>query len=165
MNWLLLSCVLATLLGGPAPAGEVQTVYVLRHAEKQGGGRDPGLSERGAERARELEALLADAGVRAVFSTDYRRTRDTVGPLARAAGLEVQIYDPRDLAGLVARLSGVAGPSVVVGHSNTTGEVVGLLGGDPGPPIDDADEFDRLYVVQTDFAGRATTALLRTAPR
>ena len=34
---------------------------------------------------------------------------------------------------------------LVVGHSNTTPPLVELFGGDAGPPIDEASEYDRLY--------------------
>jgi hypothetical protein len=49
----------------------------------------------------------------------------------------------------------------VVGHSDTTPELVGLLGGDPGAPIDEPTEYDRLYVVTLGPDGTVTTVLLR----
>ncbi|HEX6202017.1 MAG TPA: hypothetical protein VF100_03370, partial [Thermoanaerobaculia bacterium] len=56
------------------------------------------------------------------------------------------IYDPRRLAELAAALRAGEGTVLVVGHSNTTPELVRLLGGDPGAPIAH-DEHDRLYRV------------------
>lgn len=159
-------CVL--LIVGGAAAGAMAgptSVIVLRHAEKLADDPDPQLSPAGRIRAEALVSMLEDAEIRRIFSTDYRRTRETVEPLARALGLEVEIYDPGDLPGLVRRLAESGEPSLVVGHSNTTTAVVELLGGAPGPPIEDATEFDRLYVLQTDFSGNAGTVLLRYGDR
>ena len=104
--------------------------------------------------------LLADARIEFILSSDYHRTRDTVAPLAAALGIEVEIYDPRELPTLVERLGAREGRGVVVGHSNTTPALVELLGGDPGEPIDEM-EFDRLYIVHPDGRGNAMTVRLR----
>jgi hypothetical protein len=53
------------------------------------------------------------------------------------------------------------GGYLVVGHSNTTPELVEILGGKPGPPIDDANEYDRLYVVTITEDGAVTTEMRR----
>jgi probable phosphoglycerate mutase len=136
------------------------TVILVRHAEKESDTRDPALSPSGRQRAESLAHALSGVGLRHVLSTDYRRTRETAGPVARAFGLEVEIYDPEDLEGLVERLARAEGPALVVGHSDTTGTVVALLGGDPGPPFDEELDYDRLYVV-TPGAEGPTTLLLR----
>ena len=171
MTILMLLCLLGAGSVAPAtgdrPAAEAPgaTVLLIRHAEKLDSGADPGLSSRGRERAANLATMLADAGVRRVLSTDYRRTRETVEPLATALDLRVETYDPRELEALAARLLAVEGPSVVVGHSNTTPALVALLGGEPGSPIDDASEFDRLYVLHRTASGNVSTLLLRYGVR
>ena len=65
---------------------------------------------------------------------------------------------------LAAALLSSPGRHLVVGHSNTTPELVGLLGGDPSSPIPE-DEYDRLYVVRHQPGSDATTLLLRFEPR
>ncbi len=99
----------------------ITTVILVRHAEKLNDGTtDPDLSPEGADRATRLQALLVDAGVDAVYSTDYKRTRNTVQPLAEHAGLEVQLYHPADRDALRKMLSANRGKTIVVcGHSNT----------------------------------------------
>ena len=47
------------------------------------------------------------------------------------------------------------------GHSNTTPSLAGLLGGEPGSKIDEAGEYDRLYVITVDKDGTAQSLLLR----
>ena len=139
------------------PELTTRTVILVRHAEKgKDDERDPGLSEPGRERAAALASLLAGADVDVVLSTDYRRTRDTAGPIAADAGLDVELYDPRSLDALVARLGELAGGSValVVGHSNTTPQALTALGApEPGGLVDSRfgrilpeDCYDRVYV-------------------
>lgn len=145
-----------------APALEV---FLVRHAEKVDSSRDAALSAAGRERAQLLASMLRDSGLEAVHSTDYLRTRDTAGPTAALQGLEVELYDASDLAGFLAGVRAEGGRHLVVGHSNTTPAAVQLLGGDPGPPIDEADEYDRLYLVTIDPDGTVRTVLLRFGRR
>ena len=158
-RWLLV-LVFLLLLPSSAVAG---TWFVLRHADDLDEGRDPALTEAGESRAQQLAELLEPAGIDYILSSDYHRTRDTVAPLAALLDLPVEIYDPRDLPALVEILRERGGVGLVVGHSNTTPALVGLMGGDPGTPIEET-EFDRLYVVVTDFAAPATTIRLRYGP-
>jgi probable phosphoglycerate mutase len=137
------------------------TVFLVRHAEKTTEKPDPGLTEAGLARSVALATTLRDAGIEHILSSDYRRTRDTAIPLADVLGLSIEIYDPRDLPGLLIRLAELGGRILVVGHSNTTPAVAQLLGGEPGPPIDEAAEHDRLYVLTTGIDGSVSTVLIR----
>ena len=125
------------------------TVFLVRHAEKTAEKNDPGLTEAGKARAVALADRLDGEGITHIHSSDYIRTRDTAAPLANRLGLEVEIYNPRDLPGIAAKLKATPGRHLVVGHSNTTGELTELLGGDGGTPIVEATEYDRLYIVTT----------------
>jgi len=142
-------------------ADELTTVFLARHAEKVLEGDDPALSETGVHRAQALASLLRDAGIEAVYSTDYARTRDTATPLASLLGLELTLYDPTKLDDLAAGIQRRGGRCLVVGHSNTTPDLVALLGGAPGAPIDEESEYDRLYVVTIGAGGEVETIVLR----
>lgn len=136
------------------------TLYLVRHAEKQDGD-DPDLTEAGVARADALADRLEDAGIEAVWSTDYRRTMQTARPLADRLGLDVQIYDPSDLSGFAGQLQADGDTAVIVGHSNTTPQLAGLLGGDPGPEIVEASEYDRLYVINGLGSGTTQSEIQR----
>lgn len=135
--------------------------FLVRHAEKVDDSEDPELSEAGKQRATALAHTLKDAGIERVYSTDYRRTRDTASLLAALLELPMEIYDPLELSALADLLRQSGQNSLVVGHSNTTPELAALLGGDPGPEIDEESEYDRLYLVTIETSGEANSVLLR----
>lgn len=135
-------------------------VFLVRHAERaEDGTSDPPISEVGRDRARLLAQMLRDVHLTHVHTTDFRRTRATGGPTAEAAGLKMTLYDPDDLDGFADRLRATPGRHLVLGHSNTTPQLVEALGGDPQGDIDEL-EYDRLYVM-TFTAGEASTVLIR----
>ena len=152
---MLLSVVLAIPLGVSA---QQTTVILVRHAEKVDGPGDVALTEAGNARAARLADLLKNAGLSAVYSTPYKRTLDTAGPIAKALGLEV-IQTPA--AGNYAQstadriLKEQRGKTVlVVGHSNTTPDLAKALGVTV-PAIADP-EYDNLIVVQIAADGKAS---------
>lgn len=143
-------CLALGVLAAGAPASSPEaagTVYLVRHGETEGEGQERRLSAAGRARAEALADRLAGAGIEAIHTTDYRRTRETAAPLAERLGLHPRLYDPDDLPGFAARLRMAGGTVLVVGHSNTTPELVEYLGGEPGSPITE-DEHDRLYRVE-----------------
>jgi broad specificity phosphatase PhoE len=142
-------------------AEEDNVVYLVRHAEKTDEGQDPELSSDGRQRSRELARMLKDAGIQHVHSTDFIRSRDTAAPLAALLGLEVELYSWDDPVTFARSLIDEGQRHLVVGHSNTTTELVTLLGGDPGTEIEHSGEYDRLYVLTIDSSGTATVALIR----
>lgn len=129
-----------------APEPNAQKIYLVRHAEKASG-QDPHLTIVGRARAEILAAELADADLTAIYSTDTHRTRETAAPTAKSHGLTVLPYDASNLETFVNVLRATPGNILVVGHSNTTPELVKALGGKPGAPIVEATEYDRLYVL------------------
>lgn len=159
---LFATLALAGMLLAPALASaEPGIVYVTRHAEKATEGKDPNLTPQGQSRARTLALMLSKVGIKHIFSTATARTQQTAQPAAAQAGVTVQTYDPAKPGAVVEKIKASAGPTLLVGHSNTVPELVKLLGGVPGAPIAD-DEFDRLYQVITAADGSVTTVLLTT---
>ncbi|NIM69755.1 MAG: hypothetical protein GTN86_03820 [Xanthomonadales bacterium] len=142
-----LLCLLASV------AAHGSEVYLLRHAEKEPDLPDPGLTAAGRQRTEHWAAWFAGLGITEVWSTDYRRTRDTARPIARAAGVALHFYDPDKPRQFVARLqASPAAKAVVVGHSNTLPELAALLCACPVAPMDDA-EHDRLMLIRSDASG------------
>ena len=157
----LLLAVSTALAVAEPPAGDPLVVFLVRHAEKVDNSHDPKLSSTGRRRAAELARTLRDSGLQYVHSTDFIRTRETAAPTAEALGLKVELYEHSQLAALAERMRRLGGRHLVVGHSNSTPDVVELLGGDPGDPIEETSEYDRLYVVTVGSDGSVNTVLLR----
>jgi len=158
----ILAAALLFLGAAPVAAQEAAppttVIYLVRHAEKADDGTgDPPLSEAGERRAQALARMFADAGVTAVHTTAYRRTRATAAPIAAALGMTPREYDPRALEAFAQRLTGAGGRHLVVGHSNTTPELVRLLGGSAEPMSE--DEYGRFYEVTIGADGVRTVVL------
>lgn len=157
---MLAAAVLAACASAPTPTPEdssaaeagVTRLFLVRHGEKEKG-NDPSLTAEGKLRAQALAARLKDEGVTEIWSTHTNRTEQTAAPLAAQTGLGIQTYDAMTLPAFATWLLDTPGTKLVVGHSNTTDAVAALVGADPGPVIDDATEFDRLYVVDIDKDG------------
>ncbi|GAC1369883.1 MAG: hypothetical protein NVSMB30_08020 [Hymenobacter sp.] len=75
----------------------VTTVYLVRHAEKDSTSdpADPTLSAVGQVRAEALRQLLARRRPAGLFTTDTKRTRATLAPLAAATKLEAPGVRPQ----------------------------------------------------------------------
>lgn len=137
------------------------TIYLVRHAEKVLDVSNPPLTEDGQARAALLAEHSALSKISRIHSTDYVRTRQTAAPIAEALDIDVEIYDPSDLTGFAAQLIEQGGESLVVGHSNTTPQLVEALGGEPGTEIDEAAEYDRLYIVEINADGNVASEIKR----
>ena len=120
----------------------------MRHAEKSTDDqRDPSLSAAGQDRARALGSLLKNSGVTEIYTTQYKRTRQTAEPFAQQFGITIaerpitaanSATYARDLAQEI--LTRSAGKGVlVVGHSNTVPDIVKALSAaspcDNGPRV------------------------------
>jgi phosphohistidine phosphatase SixA len=141
-KWLLVLCALLS-----SKLYAFQTIYIVRHAEKQDDSRDPGLSLLGKKRAVELALHLRDSSVKAIYVTEYQRTQKTAEPLADHLQLKAIVAD-KDLARLASLLLAdkSSDAALVVGHSNTVAELVKALGVPVKWELADT-EFDRLVQV------------------
>ena len=151
------------LLAFAAPAAAQETtVVIVRHAEQLRNVKgDPPLSETGIARAEALRAALAHAGISAIITSDRARTQLTAQPLAAELGLTLEAA-PVTSAGVASHIEDVmtrirahaGGTVLVVGHSNTIGEIAEALGAGDVEPVPD-DVFDNFFVVTLAADGTA----------
>lgn len=144
------------------------TMIFVRHAEKAGiPPEDPGLTPAGQRRAAELARQLVDAdvvaGVDAIYSTPFRRTRETAKPVADALNLPINIYDPSDNeAVLETILRNHKGKIIlVVGHSDTLPTLIADLGASKKVPPIAEYEYDNIYIISIPWFGKTKTIRLR----
>jgi broad specificity phosphatase PhoE len=137
---------LVLLLPGPASAQEA--VFVVRHAERVDASSDSKLSAAGEARAARLAAVLKDAGITHIYTTDLQRTIQTAAPLAAALHITPSALPSADQTALIARLHEATPRDriLVVGHSNTVPGVLAALGVTPAITIGDS-EYDNLFVI------------------
>ena len=133
---------------------EPQTWYFVRHFEKQLGD-NPSLTETGKARAEALAAFFSDKSLTHVYSTAYNRTLETATAVAQLKSLQVQTYDPRNLSRFAIKLK-KQDHVLVVGHSNTTPELLRLMGG-TSISIDESD-YGVLYILKTDGIDFSSTS-------
>ncbi len=129
-------------------AQKATTIFLVRHAEKADQSRDPDLNLAGKARAHRLLELLGEADIRAVYSTDYKRTQQTVAPIADKRGLNIISYRPFDEGMIEDLCTKHEGQNIVVaGHSNTIPDLVNkLIGEQKYEQLDDSD-YSNIFVV------------------
>jgi broad specificity phosphatase PhoE len=173
--------VLAVTIAGVTPAAAGQVIFLVRHAEraeapaqpaaaappaqsKASHGMmmpdDPPLTAAGEQRAARLAATLAQAGIKAIYTTEFRRTRQTAAPLADKLKIKPVMAAAKDPAPLVAELKRAQAPVLVVGHANTLPALITALGVTEAVTIGDND-YDNIFIVVRAATGPATLIRLK----
>jgi len=148
---VLIMCFVALTLGSDSDAqnNEIFTIYLVRHSEKDHTSEntsDLPLSECGKQRAIALSRFLDEVHLEAVYSTNYTRTQNTASPTADSKEIEITLYNGQDFETFSNLLLDTQQDALVVGHSNTTGVLAGLLVNQEIGDID-LDIYDRIYQV------------------
>ena len=124
------------------------TIILVRHAEKgfhESG--DPDLTESG-QRAKELVRVLEKQRIDAVYSTPFKRTRQTVEPLATNRGLSIEEYNPFKLEETIELIKASTGRVLLFsGHSNTVPVMLNLMKGKDVYKMLDEKSYDNLFIV------------------
>ena len=130
MKILFLISLLA--LASVVAAAQDKTIVLVRHAEKDASlnspsGDDP-LSAAGRERVERLWKIVKKYKPHEIFATSYKRTQETVAPIAARRKKQVQTYDPTKQADLVTQMmSSKTEHYLIAGHSNTIPALANLL--------------------------------------
>ena len=142
----------------------VTTVIIVRHAEKniEPDNPDPDLSSAGHVRAEELARIFSDTGIQVIYATQYKRTQQTVSPLAKKLQLPITTIDARQSQELVRQiLTNNRNQTVfIAGHNNTVPEVVNMLSNEKFPVINES-EYDNMFIVTIYRFGTAKVVKLK----
>jgi len=141
------------------------TVILVRHAEKAivpPENKDPDLSAAGLARAQELARMLGESGIKAIYATQFKRTQQTVKPLAEKLGLTPVQFEAKQTTELVKQIREKNAGEVVfvAGHNNTVPEIIAALGG-PKLPIIPETDFDNFYILTVQSDGTAKLLKLK----
>jgi len=117
--------------------------------------------------------MLENSGVKAIYTSQYLRTKQTAEALAKQLGitataisLKMSPTNPREVSEqsimeITSKIYERAGDAaLVIGHSNTIPEVIRKLGGDVVPKIDE-QKFDDLFVVTVYGKGKAKVVQMK----
>ena len=122
-------------------------VVIVRHAEKASGeSDDPSLSEAGRARAETLLRILRDSEISAIFTTEFKRTKETAAPIANTLKITPTVVPAKEIATLVDKLRGLHGNALVVAHGNTIPGLIKALGIDAPVNIPEND-YDHFFIV------------------
>jgi broad specificity phosphatase PhoE len=140
----------------------ITTVYLVRHAEKElNTGKNPDLTQIGKERAEQLAFMLKEVELNSIFSTEYKRTINTVKPISKLKQLKVKTYHPFKSASLINEIMNKSkGKSVlIVGHSNTLAKTISDFG---ARKIDDLNEkeYSKIFILTLMHSNNKTTTKL-----
>jgi 2,3-bisphosphoglycerate-dependent phosphoglycerate mutase len=142
----------------------ITTIILIRHAEKviDPNDADPDLNPAGQARAQELVRMFGEAGINAIYATQYKRTQQTVKPLADKLGLPIVQVNSKGTPELLNQIrSQHAGQLIFVsGHNSTVPEIIAALGGPTFPTIPES-EYDHLYLVTVYRTGKAKVVQMR----
>ena len=161
-RFLIALFIIMSIQGLSAQKTELTTFILVRHAEKaKDNPRDSNLSEIGMKRAESLKLLLANAGITAIYSTPYKRTQQTVAPIAEFLSLEIKSYNPKSMYFLADIFSKHNGGTILIsGHSNTTPTAVNTLLGKEKFEWLEENEYDKVFVVTSTGMGKSKVIIL-----
>ncbi|MGI8742715.1 MAG: histidine phosphatase family protein [Bryobacteraceae bacterium] len=156
--------IVALLLATCAWGADPTTILLVRHAEKSAGEGDVTITELGTRRAEALARMLQDAGVKAIYTSHFKRTQQTARPLATALHLEPSVLD--DAAAIAAdiRIHHAGQTVLVVHHANTVPQIAAAFGVQGSEPFRDMT-YDRLFIVITQADGTTKLIALHYGPQ
>ncbi len=132
-----LTTYLLFLLFANQVSAQKTTFIIIRHAEKDTtieGSKmmvsDPPLNRLGEKRALSIVDKFKKYKIDQIYSTNYKRTKATVMPIAQAKKIDISIYDPRKIDLFATQLLSAQNNGktlLIVGHSNTSPKLVNIL--------------------------------------
>lgn len=129
----------------------ISTFYLIRHAEKDRTdpeNKDPELNQDGLGRAIRWAEVFDPIVLDVIYSTNYERTSMTAAPTSVKKDIDIKYYDPSsfDIQAFKNEHEGLN--VLVVGHSNTTPQLVNkILGIDKYESMDD-DDNSSLFIIR-----------------
>ena len=142
---------------------KITTYYFIRHAEKDTSNaeeKDPVLTEAGIKRAEKWAEIFKEVSFDLIFSSDFKRTKETAQKITGSQNLEIQVYHPAELNDEYFQQKTKGKTVLVIGHSNTNPRFVNsILGEEKYSDIDDK-ESGSLFIVSVSPEGAKTSQVL-----
>ena len=138
--------------------------YFIRHAEKDRSNaenKNPELNQQGKIRALNWLYFFREIPLDKIYSTNYKRTIQTVEQIAEEKNIAISYYSPENIDAEIFKNQNKNMSILVVGHSNTTPALVNLIiGQNKFEKMDDNDN-SSMFVVR-ELAGEITVERIIT---
>jgi 2,3-bisphosphoglycerate-dependent phosphoglycerate mutase len=158
----ILALVVVMALFIESKAQETTTFILIRHAEKaKDNASDPDLSPEGKQRAEALATMLDRSTIASIYSTNFKRTQQTVLPVAQAKGLAIQTYQHAEINWLQKIARENPGKIILmVGHSNTIPDIANTLLGEKKFEQYPDTLYNQMLVIPYSEKGKPTVLVL-----
>ena len=139
---------LAVLTAFSSAACAQRAIFLVRHADRLDDSEDTPLSKAGEARAQLLARLLKDAGVTAIYTSQFQRTIKTAEPFASALKIKPLSIPAADREGLFNRIRADNRDDIIliVSHERSMPVLLKLFGHPEDIKIA-ATEYDNLFVL------------------
>lgn len=159
---VLLLSIISNTFGIALP--NITSIYIVRHAEKdisEPKNQDPELNDDGKLRAIALSDKLINQKIDVVFSSKFKRTKQTGQAVATQNSILIQEYDAqayKELSNLI-KSTYTNKNILIIGHSNTVLEIIESFGvSRPVPALTDND-YDYFFEIKIDHLGKAVLSI------
>ena len=142
---------------------KVSSFYFIRHAEKDTSNpadRDPDLVMEGVLRAARWSSIFNRIDFDIIYSTDYKRTRNTALPIAEQKKLPLTFYSPNGFDSVDFVKNNFGKTVLIVGHSNTVPAMVNALIGEKQYKQIKEINYTNLYIINITESGEIIHQLL-----
>jgi len=132
--------------------------YFIRHAEKDRSNpenKNPELNQQGKIRALNWLYFFREIPLEKIYSTNYNRTIQTVKQIAEEKNITISYYSPEKIDVENFKKQNKSMSILVVGHSNTTPELVNLIIGEKKFEKMDDNDNSSMFVIR-ELAGEIT---------
>ena len=124
-------CTLVLLVIFATPLTHAQeAIFLIRHAEQMIDVEDPPLTEAGQKRAMAWADILGKSGIKIVYTSKKRRTKQTGEPIAQALNVPLRSVSRKDVAELVdlIRTQNANDRVLIVSHTRQMPKIFKALG-------------------------------------
>ena len=142
---------------------KVSSFYFIRHAEKDTSNpadRDPDLVMEGVLRAARWSSIFNRIDFDIIYTTDYKRTRNTALPIAEQKKLPLTFYSPNGFDSVDFVKNNFGKTVLIVGHSNTVPAMVNALIGEKQYKQIKETNYKNLYIINITESGEIIHQLL-----
>jgi broad specificity phosphatase PhoE len=162
MRYQLLGLTLLIIFVTPVIHAQ-EAIFLIRHAEQMLDVEDPPITETGHERARAWATIFQDAGIKMIYTSKKRRTKQTGEIIAQELNIPLRQVSRRDINGLVdqVRKEHTGDLVLIVTHSKVLPKLLKAFAPSGEYPTIKPDDYDNLFIVVPKGKAEPTVMRLR----